>query len=150
MERVTKEQLAEMLNNAKYGEEVNSEVEALAKDNGLVICFGYSDDNLELRGAIDDEIGACDGGEAHIYIDDKNNPRVVSESDGEYQQLLEALVEFGLQFGIFKNRIVAEWCPKDLDVSWKITSTLPYASFNVYEDGDLFCVGCVIDVNDIK
>ena len=30
---------------------------ALAKELGFVVVFGYSDDNAELRGAIDDEIG---------------------------------------------------------------------------------------------
>ena len=150
MERVTKEQLAEMLNNAQYGEEVNSEIEALAKESGLVICFGYSDDNLELRGAIDDEISAYNGAEAYLYIGKNNTPRVFSKSHSVYENLNKALIEFGLDFNVFKNKVIAEWCPKDLETSWRITATVPYASFNVYEDGDLFCVGCVIDVNDIK
>ena len=150
MERITKEQLAGMLNNVEVGNEDNRKIWDLAYKNGLVICFGYSDDNLELRGAIDDEIGAYDGGEAYLYFDKNNEPCAISNSDERYEDLAQALLRLGLEFNILKHKVIAEWCPKDLETSWRITATVPYASFNVYEDGDLFCVGCVIDVNYIK
>ena len=38
----------------------------IAKENGLVVVFGASDDLCEIRGAEDDEIDCFDGGEATI------------------------------------------------------------------------------------
>lgn len=60
---MTKEQLAERLNGRQYGGELNREEEKLAKESGLVVIFGASDDLCEMRGAIDDEFGCYDGGE---------------------------------------------------------------------------------------
>jgi hypothetical protein len=36
--------------------EINKAEERQAKDAGLVVVFGYSDDGVELRGAIHDEV----------------------------------------------------------------------------------------------
>lgn len=49
---MTKEQLAEMLNGRQYGDETTPEIERLAKENGLCIAFGASDDLLEFRGSV--------------------------------------------------------------------------------------------------
>lgn len=69
-------QFASMLDGRSYGSEITKEEEKLAKELGFVVVFGYSDDNAELRGAIDDEIGCFNGGElrhkdltAPIYAD---------------------------------------------------------------------------------
>ena len=51
---ITKEQLAETLNGNEIGNEITKEQEQQAKENGLVVVFGYSDDNMELRGALYD------------------------------------------------------------------------------------------------
>ena len=60
---MTLKEFAQMLDGREYGNEITKEEEALAKELGFVVVFGYSDDNAELRGAIDDEIGCFDGGE---------------------------------------------------------------------------------------
>lgn len=52
---MTKEELAEMLNNRAYLYETTSEIEQLAKDNNLLIVFGGSDFLCKLRGAIYEE-----------------------------------------------------------------------------------------------
>ena len=59
---MTLKEFAAMLDNRSYGNEITKEEEALAKELGFVVVFGYSDDNAELRGAIDDEISCFDGG----------------------------------------------------------------------------------------
>lgn len=53
-----------MLNGREYGDEITREEEAMAKAHGLVVVFGYSDDNMEFCGAITDEVGCYDGGYA--------------------------------------------------------------------------------------
>lgn len=59
---MTLEEFAKILDGRSYGNEITKEEEALAKELGFVVVFGYSDDNVELRGAIDDEIGCYEGG----------------------------------------------------------------------------------------
>lgn len=59
---MTLKEFARMLDGRTYGLEITKEEEALAKNLGFVVVFGYSDDNAELRGAINDEIGCFDGG----------------------------------------------------------------------------------------
>lgn len=59
---MTLKEFAKMLDGRSYGQEITKEEEALAKELGFVVVFGYSDDNAELRGAINDEIGCFDGG----------------------------------------------------------------------------------------
>ena len=63
---MTKEQFAEMLNGKQYRSEMTSDDGELAKDNGLVVVFGASDDLMEFRGAIDDEIDCYVGGTAYL------------------------------------------------------------------------------------
>ena len=59
--------LAKLLNHNWNGEELKNpydiDVEKLCKENKWVVLFPYSDDNLEIRGYIDDELSAWGGGE---------------------------------------------------------------------------------------
>ena len=59
---MTLKEFATLLDGRTYLHEITEEEEALARELGYVVVFGYSDDNAELRGAIDDEIGCYDGG----------------------------------------------------------------------------------------
>lgn len=63
---MTKEQLAYLLNGREYTNEITKEEEREAKNSGLLVIFGASDDLIELRGAIYDEVGAINGGEVRI------------------------------------------------------------------------------------
>lgn len=45
-----------------YGRELTQDEIKLAKENNLVVVFGYSDDCAEFRGAIYDEVDCFDGG----------------------------------------------------------------------------------------
>lgn len=111
-------EFADLLTDREYGHEITKEEEALAKELGFVVVFGYSDDNAELRGAINDEIGCYDGG-------------VLEHKD-------------------LQGTILAEWCPDDIDCSWHFSSTQPSEKFYIFEDGELYCVGIVIDNNKPK
>ena len=70
---MTLKEFAQMLDGRGYGHEITKEEEALAKELGFVVVFGYSDDNAELRGAINDEIGCFDGGK----LEHKDLPDVI-------------------------------------------------------------------------
>ena len=115
---MTLKEFAKILDGREYLHEITKEEEALAKELGFVVVFGYSDDNAELRGAIDDEISCYDGG--------------VLEHDG------------------LPSIIYADWCPKDIDCSWEYDTSIPHENFKIYEDGELYCVGIVCDINESK
>lgn len=115
---MTLKEFAKMLDGREYRHEITKEEEALAKELGFVVVFGYSDDNAELRGAIDDEIDCYDGG--------------VLEHDD------------------LPSTIYADWCPEDMDCSWAYGTSIPHENFNIYEDGELYCVGIVCDINKPK
>lgn len=70
---MTLNEFAKMLDGREYLNEIKKEEEALAKELGFVVVFGYSDDNAELRGAIYDEIGCFDGGK----LEHKDLPDVI-------------------------------------------------------------------------
>ena len=76
---------------------------------GLIVAFGYSDDNLELRGAMDDEISAYDGAEITIRRDSLK----VVES-GTCPECGSTAPVFGIS---------AKWCPSDPAASWLITAS---------------------------
>ena len=67
----TIQDLAKLLDGNIYCAELKNQydinVAELCKKNKWVVLFPYSDNNLEVRGYIDDEIGAYDGIHALIY-----------------------------------------------------------------------------------
>lgn len=109
---MTTKEWAQKLDGREYRDELTKEEALKAKEDGVIIAFGYSDDLLELMGVIDEEISAFDG------------------------------TNFGF--------VEAIWCPKDdfgeTYASWLIKSKFPYENFNIYEDGELFCIGAVIKI----
>ena len=123
MAKVTKEELAARLNGRQYRDEVTEKDIADAKESGLVIIYGASDDLTEFRGTLNEEESAWDGAKHYIKPDGKI--RCKSKDD--------------------RIEINAEWCPKDLDCSWRITASVPFAPFDIIENGELYCRGCIIE-----
>ena len=125
---MTAKQLVEKLDGREYLSEITSEEEKEAEANGLVAVYGYSDDNVELVGAISDEIGAWEGVVFHV---DKDGGYRIEDSDTP-------------------NRIRAVWCAPGSDAAWTFETEIPHEPFNIYEDGELFCVGIVFGMEDLK
>lgn len=124
---MTAKDLATKLNGRQYLNEIMPEEEKEAEANGLVVVFGYSDDNVEFAGAIDDEVGAFEG--TTVCIDHSDGVVPVGE-------------------GAPENVIKAIWHDSG-DTSWSFETSIPHETFNIYEDGDLFCVGIVFSMNDL-
>ena len=156
---MNKKELAELLNNSNYYDDLCNKVSKLSKDakeSKLVIVYGVSDDLLEFGGAIDDEIGAYNGTTAMI-IKTKKGIKFLDEDgdDGDWigQRSDKSFLTYtddytGYEFPI--TEIKAEWSPDDIDCSWRISTKLPHETFNVMEDEELFCIGIVFDFDDIK
>lgn len=124
--------LAQLLDGRVIGSEIYGNEEAEAKAHGLVVVFGASDDLVELRGAINDEVGAYDGGtflvnEAGIAEFDED------DDEGEKPEGVE---------------IRAIW---DRDgVSWQYATKIPHYQFAIHEDDEIYCRGIVFDLDDVR
>lgn len=144
---MTKEQFAQLLNGRTYGNEITSEEEDLAKENGLLICFGASDDLLEMRGIIYEEYGTYEGGTT-LLVQKKTGISAIDLD--KYNELMEILKDNDFELDIKRIPIKSEWCPSDLKCSWRISTTIPHATFDIMEDDGLYCRGIVIHISDIE
>jgi hypothetical protein len=125
---MTKEELAAKIDGSIYTTDWDiNENPQLAKDNGLVIVYGHSDDLVEFIGTIDEEIGAYRG--KTIYLNGK---------------------------GICKKKKANHHITADYTSYWNILGTMPHAKFQVVEDEDsagpreVQCKGIVFHINDLK
>lgn len=126
------QEIAKHLQGNHYGQEVPAHIQKAAKDAGIVIVFGYSDDNCEFVGAIEAEIPCWKGGE--IYFN-KDESKFTDEA----------------------NMIEAVWCDTEKVYhdsgdyfSWTYKTDIPHATFDIFEDETPFCRGIVFSVNDLK
>lgn len=126
------DKFAAVLTGREYGREISKEEEKLAKELGFVVVFGYSDDNAEFRGAIDDEVGCYEGG--NIYLD-KNGILEECECQCKYSKLSKE-----------KARIIkAIW-----GESWEYETSIPHAEFEIYDDDEVYCKGIVFDIRELE
>lgn len=132
---MNKEELAALLNGREYGEEITKEEIQKAAQSGLVAVYGYSDDNMEFDGAIEDEIGCYGGGTAYLK-DGKILANECNDSECPYfaEQLKTAFT------------ITAIW---DSDgYSWTYQTSIPHATFDILEGGEKYCRGIVFKTID--
>ena len=127
---MTKKELAEKLNGRQYGDSFKDVMEDTMA-SGLVIVTGASDDLMEFQGAIEDEGGCFDGGEVYF---DKNG---VSQDGTERANMIEAL-----------------WCEgtnvDGCQAAWSYKTDIPHETFEIWEDEELYCIGLVFSIEDIK
>lgn len=146
---MTKEELAGLINGRQYRDEITKEEEWIAKESGLIVIFGCSDDLLEFVGALDDEIGAYDGTDFFIATD---GMEIMVDEEEETYKKAKGLEAYAIdrESRIDVNRFSAEWCPEGTDMSWEIKTELPHAKFEIMEDGEVYGIGIVISVSDLK
>jgi len=133
---MTKEALAEKLNGREYGNEITEAEAKQAKADGLLVIFGYSDDNAELRGVIDDEVGCYDGGAFLLHSGGVVTGRHVCDCEycgfkAKESQCVKVEALFG----------------REKPYTWTYRTSVPHATFNIMEDGKKFCRGIVIAAN---
>lgn len=138
---MTTKELAAMLSGREYGMEISREEEKEAKAAGLVVVYGYSDDNVELRGAIDEEVGAYDG--TTIYITPEG--------------LLEEPACDSAEDCTCPYFAAAKRTAKTIDAvygrggtPWAFETDIPHETFTIFEDGEAFCIGIVFSMEDVK
>ena len=136
---MTKEQLAALLNGREYGEEISRDEERQAQAAGLVVVFGYSDDNIEFRGAIQEEIGCYDGGTVELCNGEILSNDCENEDCPHFAKIRKSPDV---------KKIEAIWSQDGY--SWQYKTDIPHASFEIVEDGDKYCRGIVFELAAIK
>jgi hypothetical protein len=145
---MTKEELAKQLNGIEYKDiwRVSREFYSEAKESGLVVVHGASDDLMEFRGAIYDECGV--GERDSIYLTkDGFFDKTACDCECKYFQKAKS------DFKSTARCIDVFWCPKDENgaviASWVYSSTIPHEVFDVMEDDEIYCKGIVFNLSDV-
>lgn len=129
-------EFADLLNGREYCQEMTKEECLLAKQKGIVVVFGASDDLMEFRGAIHDEVGCYDGGFAYL------TPHGLLENDCDdhecpYFEKIKAKA----------STIEAIW--DEEGYSWIYKTQIPHETFEIMEDGEKYCRGIVFALSDV-
>lgn len=135
-------ELAMLLTGREYGQEIDRTEEHQAKAAGLVVAFGASDDLLEFRGAIYDEVGCYGGGTA--TVDQKGVLPDFEDIDRDDKD--EMRDYFKRESGGAVIRAVWEGEP---GYSWVINADVPHETFEIVEDGEPYCRGIVFALADL-
>lgn len=148
---MTPESFAELLNGREYGEEIDREESALAKQHGLVVIYGASDDGIEFRGAISDDAG-CYIGEGRGRREIAFTPKGIYVPPSHEER--EALEKFGVLEHLRNQpraQVTAHWCkalPDGRNTSWSYQAEFPHATFLIMEEDEVFCQGIVFRLTD--
>ena len=135
-QKFSAKQFAEALVPRDYLDGLYDVERECAKRNGLTVVYGYSDDLVELDGAIRAEGNCFKGGAFHLKRD-----------KGKWK-----LVD-----GIGKrNNITAMWYDSAAinddgeRIPWTYNTDIPFEKFNMTNGGDPYCKGFVFEVKDLK
>lgn len=134
----SRELLAAALTGRDIGQEIECFEEKLAKEAGLVVVYGYSDDLVEFRGAICNETG-CYRGEKILL----NAKGLFEDPDNDCDNCPY------LQKAKEEMKVIKAVWGKD-GISWTYETTIPHSTFDIMEDGEVYCRGIVFDVADLE
>lgn len=140
---MTKDTLAACLNGREYPLTIGAGEKQAAKDAGLVIVYGASDDLMELDGAIYDEVDAYEG--TTILVDSfgmQTTFERLKDDDADEKDFEDYFNRKGCGRGI-----KAVWC--DRGYSWFYETDIPHATFDIMEDGEPYCRGIVFSLEDL-
>jgi hypothetical protein len=145
---MTREEMAAMLNGRQYMNEILAHESAKARDAGLLVIYGASDDLIELCGAIenDSEFDAFGGTSFRLASDGRIAPEVEPDDEDYLEKygLLEAARKR------FESAIKIK-CESDANgYSWFIDTDIPFSPFDILEGAEKYCRGIVIDMRDVK
>lgn len=135
---MTAKELAEMLSGREVGDEVSPQEERIARNAGLVVAYGYSDDNVELRGAIDDEVGAYEGTTIHL-----TPAGVLQEPDCGRDDCPYFTRERE------KTKPIKVVWHNEGGPCWTFETDIPHENFTIFEDGEPFCEGIVFSMEEM-
>ncbi|MBQ9348657.1 MAG: hypothetical protein IJT94_15195 [Oscillibacter sp.] len=141
---MTPKEFASRINSRFRGSELTAEEKRLARDSGLVVVYGASDDLMEIDGALDDEAGCFDGGTFHI-----NRDGLVKwqDEDGDFCEncpYFKAVLKSAM-------KIRAVWHGRG-NPCWTYETDIPHEEFTVRDKDDpeeSYCIGIIFRLEDL-
>ncbi len=124
---MTKEEMAAKLHGREMGDEFTLEDRLAARASGLIVVYGYSDYCVEVDGV------SCD--ERAIDLLYFRRPGLVEQHNEECEC----------------NNCTAPTSqvkPEYKDAVWRFQTDIPHATFDIMEDGALYCRGIVFSLSD--
>lgn len=132
---LTTKEIAQMLNGMEYGD-ISKDITNAATSANIVICYGASDDLVEFDGAFCDEAY----GPGKVYLNGASLLTPECECDDcPHEKARRENAPF----------INAIWNDKE-GPAWTYETLIPHETFDVMEDGEVWCRGIVFKVSDIK
>jgi len=129
---MTKEEMAAKLHVRGIGNEFTREDRLAAKAAGLIVVYGYSDDCVEVDGASTDERGF-----APLEFSRKGLVEQHDEGcDCRFCDYKSMVADCKKVTGKFTNE------------GWRFQTDIPHATFDIMEDGALYCRGIVFSLSD--
>lgn len=130
---MTPESAAAVLNGNQYRNEGSKELFESMRIFGLVAVFGGSDDLMEFRGAIDDEVGAP--GTSYFT------------KTGLLQS--DCIDDECPYFAKIKAKAATVTAKGHRDFQFIYETDIPHAKFLIEEDGENYCEGIVFALADV-
>lgn len=140
MSDLTPEAFAAIIHCREYRDEITKDEAKLAKANALVVVYGASDDLCELDGAICDEADCYEGGTINF---DRHGLTSMDEDEIETLKKFKALDGVKSQWRSFR----AVWNDQG-NPCWSYEADFPHATFDIMEDGEVYCRGMVFNLED--
>lgn len=112
-----------------------------AKDAGVVVVFGSSDDMVIVSGAVKDDDYIYNTGERLLGVEG-----FLSDSDGFDTD--EELENYLVRKRNAKS-ILVKWASED-EFSWTYETDIPHETFYIMEDGERYCRGMVFSIEELK
>ena len=128
------------MNGREYLSEITAQEAEELKNDGIIVAYGYSDDNVEFSGAISAEIGAFNGTDIEFFEGELLNlPCACSEDVCVSECTLVKKLLKGLK------RIRADFTMN----GWEFKTDIPHEEFSIMEDGELDGKGIAFYQKDI-
>lgn len=134
-------EFAEMLNGRELGSEITPHEEETAKEAGLVVVFGESDDLMESRGALHAEYGAYEG--VTVYL--TANGFMEYPNCDDYDRVRCPYIIEAMKTA---KTIEAKWASGGY--SFEYETEIPHETFEIEEDGEKYCKGIVFRLEDLR
>lgn len=138
---LAKESFAQHISGREYPFQLSDSELLQAKAAGLVVVYGASDDLMEFEGAINEELGEPDGKTVIITGDGLFDENACGDECKYFEMARERARKTGAT-------IKAIWA-KD-DISWQYETDIPHATFEIMENGEMYCRGIVFALADVE
>lgn len=132
----TLKEAAALLDGDPYRFEGSEELFKQFKNDGIVAVFGYSDDGVEFRGRLNDEMGYG----SQIYLDTNGIMESDCEDDG---------CPYFLKTLKGATKLEVYWCEDD-EYSWTYDIEIHYETFDIMEDDNKYCQGILFYLDDCR